>query len=298
MQLRTRMAPTPSGYLHLGNAVNFVLTWLLARGLGGTVRLRIDDGDQARTRPEFIEDIFHQMDWLGLTWEHGPSSPDDFTKNHSQLHRIDRYRHLLERLGKVLPLFPCRCSRKEIEERSTDGLYPGTCRNRTEAFTGPHSIRVPVPPGTVITLGTDPVELARSTGDFLLWRRDGLPAYQLTSLADDIDHRINCIVRGEDLRPSTAAQLFLAKSLGEHGFCHCRFHHHPLLLCSKSKKLSKSDNALSLKVMRGKGASPAAVYRETARLLGLASDPGESLTDLRHRFQAALLANRETDPAG
>jgi glutamyl-tRNA synthetase len=288
MPLRTRLAPTPSGYLHLGNAVNFLLTWLLARSQGGTVRLRIDDGDCARTRPEFIEDIFRQLDWLGLTWDEGPQGPDDFAHNHSQLQRIDRYRLLLAELGNVLPLFSCRCSRKKIRAASQDGLYPGTCRGRTEIFAGPCAVRVPVPEQTLIAAGQEEVALARVMGDFLLWRRDDLPAYQLTSLADDIDHRITCIVRGQDLLSSTAAQLFLATALGEAGFSACRFLHHPLLFCPAGKKLAKSDNALSLMAMREAGLSPAAVYRQAARLLGLDAGAGASLADLEHFCKATF----------
>ena len=282
------MAPTPSGCLHLGNALNFVLTWLLARSREGTVRLRIDDADCARTRPEFIDDIFRQLDWLGLTWDEGPCGPDDFRRNHSQLLRIDRYRRLLESLRAALPLFSCRCSRKEIRAATKDGLYPGTCRNRREAAAGPHGVRVSVPAGTVIVLASEPVDLGRTMGDFLLWRRDDLPAYQLASLADDIDHEISCIVRGEDLRVSTAAQLFLAQGLEEAGFKACRFLHHPLLLCPKGKKLAKSDNALSLMAMREAGLAPAVVYRETARLLGLNAGEATSLADLEQLFNAAF----------
>jgi len=288
--LRTRLAPTPSGFLHLGNAVNFLLTWLLARSRGGTVRLRIDDGDCARTRPEFIEDIFRQLEWLGLDWDEGPWGPDDFARHHSQLRRTDRYRLLLAALGDVLPLFACRCSRKEIRAASQDGLYPGTCRGRTEISSGPCAVRVPVPEHTSIAVGEEEVALARVMGDFLLWRRDDLPAYQLASLADDIDHKITCIVRGQDLLSSTAAQLFLAAPLGETEFSACRFLHHPLLFCPAGKKLAKSDNALSLLAMREEGLRPAAVYRETARLLGLEGGAASNLADLEQLFNAAFAA--------
>ena len=84
----SRLAPTPSGYLHLGNAVNFVLTWLLTRQAGGVLHLRIDDLDRARLRPAYLENIFRVIDWLGLDYDHGPTGPDDFLRHHSQLHHL------------------------------------------------------------------------------------------------------------------------------------------------------------------------------------------------------------------
>ncbi len=284
MSVRSRIAPTPSGFLHLGNAVNFLLTWLLARRAGGTLALRIDDADCARTRPEYIEDIFVQLEWLGLGWDEGPGGPADFFRSHSQLLRLDRYRLLLARLRAAAEVFPCACSRKQIRSQSPSGLYPGTCRGRKLLPREESAIRVHVPPETHLEVDGSVVALCREMGDFLLWRRDGLPAYQLASLADDLAEGINLIVRGEDLRVSTAAQLFLARALGEQGFLAAEFRHHPLLTGQNGSKLSKSDNALSLAVMRRQGARPRDVYRAAARLLGLAAERVESLTDLLALF--------------
>lgn len=275
--IRSRLAPTPSGYLHLGNAVNFLLTWLLVRQAGGALKLRIDDADAARSRPEYVTDIFRQLDWLGLSWDEGPSGPDDFFARHSQLRRLDRYRELLTQLRPRGDLFYCTCSRRRIGELTANGLYPGTCRAMRETPAAPHTIRIRVP---------DEIPLAASLGDFVLWRRDDLPAYQLASLGDDLDDQINLIVRGQDLLPSSAAQLFLASRLGENDFARVEFHHHPLLTDAQGEKLSKSDNALSLYAMRQAGTTPTAVYQAAARHLGLDPAPIATLDDLAHAFAA------------
>ncbi|HSR35757.1 MAG TPA: glutamate--tRNA ligase family protein [Desulfurivibrionaceae bacterium] len=280
--IRSRIAPTPSGYLHLGNAVNFLLTWLLVRQAGGSLKLRIDDADSDRTQPEYIEDIFHQLDWLGLTWDEGPSGPEDFRHHHSQLLRQERYRAVLDQLAATGLLFPCVCSRKQIREQATNGLYPGTCRTRREPPPGEHAIRLLVPAETVVQVGDQPVSLGATMGDFVLWRRDDQPAYQLASLVDDLDDRISCIVRGADLLASTAAQLHLATLLGAIGepFGAITFHHHPLIPGEGGQKLSKSDNALSLHAMREAGVTPTQIYQATARVLELPPYAIETLDDL------------------
>jgi len=283
---RSRLAPTPSGYLHLGNAVNFLITWLMAQQAGGTLKLRIDDGDSDRTQAKYIEDIFCQLDWLGINWDEGPSGPDDFARRHSQLLRRERYRAVLDELIATKLLFPCTCSRKAIQEQSATGLYPGTCRERREPPPGEHAIRLAVPAELVIPVGSEAVHLGATMGDFILWRRDNQPAYQLTSLVDDLDDRITCIVRGADLIASTAAQLHLAALLGPTGapFLTIAFHHHPLIPGASGQKLSKSDNALSLHAMREAGVTPTLVYRATARLLALNPYPIETLNDLLAAF--------------
>ncbi|ADH86673.1 tRNA glutamyl-Q synthetase [Desulfurivibrio alkaliphilus] len=309
--LRSRLAPTPSGYLHLGNAVNFILTWLLVRRADGRLKLRIDDADAGRSRPEYIEDIFRQLEWLGLDWDLGPAGPDEFTARYSQLQRLERYRAGLNALQAQQVLFFCHCTRRQIKKISADHLYPGTCRSRFQAPVEPHTVRIRVPhrwvfdpasqeaawpfaaawptsgeqaPKTLLreTPSLPPVLLATEMGDFILWRRDNLPAYQLASLLDDLDDEINLIVRGLDLLPSTAAQVFLAEQLGPAGaaFLGAEFLHHPLLTDRQGRKLAKSDQALSLAAMRAAGTSPAAVYRRAARFLGLPADEINTLADL------------------
>lgn len=280
LNIRSRLAPTPSGYLHLGNAVNFLQAWLLVRKAGGVLKLRIDDLDSDRCRPEYIEDIFRQLDWLGLDWDEGPSGPDDFTRRHSQRLRLNRYHEVLENLRECAMLFACTCSRKEILRRSPDGLYPGTCRRRSHPPADFHALRIRVEPGTTVPIGADEVRLDRELGDFVVWRRDDRPAYQLASLVDDRDDRVNLIVRGEDLRGSTGAQLYLAAHLGWEEFTGARFIHHPLLPGPEGRKLSKSDDALSLAALRARGETPLLAYRAAARQLGVNPAEITSLADL------------------
>ncbi|MEN8141572.1 MAG: glutamate--tRNA ligase family protein, partial [Thermodesulfobacteriota bacterium] len=260
--LRCRIAPTPSGLLHLGNGVNFVICWVLTRRSGGQLRLRIDDGDSGRCRPEYLDDIFRQLEWLGLDWDIGPQGVTDFRANFSQSLRLERYQDLLARLGEHA--YECGCSRKEIRARVASGVYPGFCRYKSGAK-GPGARRLLVPEGTLVQVGgVAEVDLAAEMGDFILWRRDNSPAYQLASLADDLDHGINLIVRGADLLASSAAQLFLARLLAADSFAAARFVHHDLLTDDQGQKLAKSDKALSLAVMREQGVKPLAIYRAAA----------------------------------
>lgn len=282
--IRSRIAPTPSGLLHLGNAVNFILTWLMVRKACGTLRLRIDDADCLRTRPEYLEDIFRQLDWLKITWDEGPTGPDDFRRRFSQQLRLERYREVLDDLARLGHLYPCNCSRKEIRNFAPEGVYPGFCRERAGAPVPGEAQRVRVPEGSVFLVEGQEVALCKAMGDFVLWRKEDLPAYQLVSLVDDLDDQINCIVRGQDLLPSTAAQLFLAGLHGDNFFAETTFVHHPLVLGEDGRKLSKSDGALSLAALRARDSSRAVVYQTVARQVGLEPDGIDSLDELLRRF--------------
>ncbi|MCX5875025.1 MAG: glutamate--tRNA ligase family protein [Deltaproteobacteria bacterium] len=287
MMIRSRIAPTPSGLLHLGNAVNFVLTWLMVRKAGGTLRLRIDDADCLRTKPEFLEDIFLQLDWLGITWDEGPTGPDDFRRCFSQQLRLERYREFLAELRRLGHLYPCGCSRRMIRSLAPEGVYPGFCRERSvgsEASWAGQAQRVRVPQGSVLRVEGQEVALCKAMGDFVLWRKEDLPAYQLVSLVDDLDDRINLIVRGQDLLPSTAAQLFLAGLHGDDFFAAGVFRHHPLVWGEDGRKLSKSDGSLSLAALRERGCSRREVYRTVARQVGIDSEGIATLADLFFRY--------------
>ena len=284
MVIRSRIAPTPSGLLHLGNAVNFILTWLMVRKAGGVLRLRIDDADCLRTRPEYLEDIFRQLDWLRIAWDEGPMGPDDFRRRFSQRLRLERYRAFMDELGRLGHLYPCGCSRSKIKSLATDGVYPGFCRDRAAAPEPGEAQRVRVPEGSLFRVEGQEVALCKAMGDFVLWRKEDLPAYQLVSLVDDIDDRITLIVRGLDLLPSTAAQLFLAGLHGDNLFAETTFVHHPLVQGEDGRKLSKSDGALSLAALRERGSSPTVVYQAVARQVGVDADGIETLDDLLFRY--------------
>jgi glutamyl-tRNA synthetase len=274
-RLRTRFAPTPSGYLHLGNAWSFVLTWLAARSQGGTVRLRIDDLDGARFRDEYLDDIFDSLRWLGLDWDSGPRDAADFRASHSQRLRAARYEEAVEALRAGGKAYACACSREQLRQAGGGPIYPGTCRELGLDDSG-QALRYRMPPGTARARdpegGAFELHPARDLGDFVLRRRDGAPSYQIASLADDEDAGINFIVRGLDLVPSTGAQLSLAAALGLEGFPQARFWHHALLIDDAGRKLSKSEGAESLRALRGRLDSPAAVYRFFAAAMGGPAD--------------------------
>lgn len=237
---RLRLAPTPSGYLHAGNAINFLLNQEAARSQpGARLLLRIDDLDADRKRPEFVQDVFDTLAWLGIGWDEGPRSTGDFEQNWSQHLRLGLYQKLLQKLEKQGLVFACRKSRKDLAPFG--GAYPPEFRAQNLPLDVPDvAWRVATPPGFPMP-------------DFIVRRRDGLPAYQIASLADDVHFGITHIVRGEDLRASTAAQLFLAEKLGLTDFLKIRFWHHPLLTNAEGEKLSKSAGADSLRAMRARG---------------------------------------------
>lgn len=266
---RLRLAPTPSGYLHRGNAFNFILNWLAARAQpGARLLLRIDDLDADRKRPEYVHAIFDSLNWLGLNWDEGPRTPDDFEKNWSQHRRLALYRSLLDELRARELLFACGKSRRELAP--FQGNYPLEFRDQGLDLDGPNvAWRVKTPRSET-----------NISQDFIVRRRDGIPAYQIASLADDLYFGITHIIRGDDLRESTAAQQFLAQCLAREQFATVHFLHHPLLLDAAGAKLSKSAGANSLNMLREQGVSPALIYSELGKWLGLAIPEVVSVDEL------------------
>ena len=245
-----RLAPTPSGYLHKGNVFNFLLNWLWARGNGGKVLLRIDDGDAARKRTEYLEDIFRVLEWLGMDWDIGPASVQDFEQHWSQQHRLQLYNEWLNQWAQQGTIYACTCSRKQMEEVQTCA-----CREKNMPLNTPGAAwRMPVPTAETISiydkaLGNINGVLASFNGSVIVRRKDGIPAYQLCSLADDHHFHITHIARGEDLLPSTLVQLYLNRQ-STFPFLHqCRFWHHPLVQNKKGEKLSKSAGAGSESIL-------------------------------------------------
>lgn len=260
----TRIAPTPSGYLHLGNAFNFVLTWMLARRAGGSVRLRIDDADQDKVHAPFVEDIFRSLEWLGLDWDVGPTGPDDFHANWSQRLRYDRYRSVIDDLRAAGELFACTCTRKEIREASPDLTYPGTCVGRGLPFDAPETAWRLRAPNTAVPYP-------------IIKQKNAAPAYMLVSVVDDVDHGITHIVRGEDLVPATSTQRVLAQMLPElRSFGQVPVHHHHLLLDDEGQKLAKSAGSTTLESMRERGEDPDRIHAMVADYL----EAGEPVFDV------------------
>lgn len=235
----TRLAPTPSGFIHTGNIFNFLLNWLWARSNNGKVLLRIDDADAERKRDKYIDDIFRVLDWLVLDWDIGPTGPDDFEKNWSQTNRTELYNTILTELAEKNLLFACECSRKNYQcncaEKNISLSHAGVAwKIKT---TGDINIFF-----TDKNLGSINIDLANSSA-FIVKRKDGIPSYQICSLADDRHFGVTHICRGEDLLSSTAMQLYIDKQLNVPYFNHCTFWHHQLITDAAGNKLSKSAGA-------------------------------------------------------
>ena len=248
---RSRLAPTPSGFLHRGNAFNFLLTWTLVRQKHGTLHLRIDDLDSARRRLEYIEDIFESLGWLGIERDSGPRNSTEQQNIFSQVLRLRRYHDLIQKLIDQGHCFACTCSRTEIGP-----VYPGTCEAKNLALDEPGtSIRLRVQPDEIVQIKdrvTTSFAIGQETGSFVIRRKDGLPSYQIASVADDEDMQMNLIVRGVDLLPSTAMQTLIAEKAGLLNFKNTVFVHHSLIT-KDGEKLSKSAGAESLRVLRQGG---------------------------------------------
>lgn len=272
---RFRLAPTPSGFLHAGNALNFVLNWLAARAhTGARILLRIDDLDADRKRPEYVTDVFETLDWLGLDWDEGPRDNDDFEQNWSQHLRLPLYSNTLNELRTKGGLFACAKSRRELEEY--EGKYPLSFRNQGLSLDAPSvAWRIRTPDGFPLP-------------DFVVRRRDGIPAYQIASLTDDQYFRVTHIIRGADLLESTQAQLFMAEYLDWAAFTQIRFLHHPLLTDSTGGKLSKSAGATALRTLRSAGHSPEIIFKSTASLIGLRPENIQTAQELLYALKNAL----------
>ncbi len=257
---RTRIAPTPSGYLHLGNVFSFVLTATFARQSGARIFLRIDDLDNARVRREYVEDIFDTLEFLKLPWDEGPRDYADYKSIYSQIHRMQLYEDALQQLRQQGRVFACECSRSKLLAHHPAGAYTGTCRNKGLSLDNP---------GYNWRIDTSDTMLPPSMQYFVVRKRDGFPAYQLASLVDDMYYGVDLIIRGDDLRESTHAQIYLAGLLGYDSFMSATFHHHPLLRDSVREKLSKSSGATSIQYLRKQGQTCRKIYRQVGELAGL-----------------------------
>jgi glutamyl-tRNA synthetase len=263
----TRLAPTPSGYIHAGNAVNFILNAAFARVQeGGRVLLRIDDIDADRKRPEYVEDIFRTLDWLGIGWDIGPSGPDDFERNWSQHLRLEGYHAFLGALAQKNAVFPCQLSRKALAELG--GQYPAHLRHQGIGLDAPDTAwRADTPPHLPLQY-------------FVVRRRDGLPAYQVASVCDDLQFGITTVYRGHDLQASTRAQQWLAEVAGHTAFGHIDFRHHALLEGPDGLKLSKSAGAGSVRYWGDGATTKRQLFQTAAKWLGATDENIGEMADL------------------
>lgn len=255
----TRIAPTPSGFLHLGNAYSFLITKALAEKHGAKILLRIDDLDRERFRTEYVEDIFETLDFLEIKIDLGPKNLKEFESEWSQIHRMEKYQEALSKLKSSRKVFACDCSRKKIQQLDSSGYYLGQCSDRKISLDKPEvAWRIDTSESDFLHFTEYPDQkksalIPQDSAFYIIRKKDTLPAYHLTSMVDDLHFGVDLIIRGSDLYSSTLAQLDLAKNLGETRFEEITFHHHPLVKGPKQEKLSKSDGATSVQFLRKEG---------------------------------------------
>src|SRR5437868_9426208 len=298
-EYRGRIAPSPTGFLHIGHAITFWRAHETARAAGGKLVLRIEDLDRDRCRREFADAIIEDLHWFGLDWSEGPDIGGPFAP-YIQSQRRSRYLEAWEKLRLGGLIYPCKCSRKDVADASLapndeneEPIYPGTCRPRpgVEAAVSAapaknlQATRPPLqqrgkilPPVTAAATATAQRPLAahwrfrvpdgeriefvderigrqsavagRDFGDFIVWRRDDVPAYQLAVVVDDVAMRISEVVRGADLLKSTARQLLLIRAFKypTPDYFHCE-----LVRDSVGTRLAKRHDALSIRSLRNAG---------------------------------------------
>jgi glutamyl/glutaminyl-tRNA synthetase len=285
----TRIAPTPSGFLHLGNAFSFLITKLLAEKHHAKILLRIDDLDRERYRTEYVEDIFETLDFLEITIDLGPKNLKEFETEWSQIHRMGKYQEALNGLRSGGKVFACDCSRKKIQQLDSSGYYLGQCLDRRLALDKPEvAWRMNTMESDFVQFQEYPDQkktalIPQDSAFYIVRKRDGLPAYHLTSVVDDLHFGVDLIVRGSDLYGSTLAQLDLVRNLGNSAFEKITFHHHPLIKGPKQEKLSKSDGATSIQYLRKEGKSLGEVFGLLGQMMGF----GEEVSDFSG-FKAAI----------
>ena len=262
---RGRNAPSPTGHLHLGHARTFWTAQERARVRGGILILRNEDLDATRFKMEFVTDMIEDLRWFGFQWSEGPDVGGPFAP-YEQSERMSIYRATLEKLRAGKFIYPCVCSRKDIQQAATaphaegdEPIYPGTCRahRKSEILHPKFCWRFRVPDGETISFtdgncGEQKFIAGKDFGDFVVWRQDDAPAYQLACVADDAAMRITEVVRGVDLLVSTARQLLLYRALG---LTAPEFFHCPLMLDERGERLAKRHESLSLRQLRASGKS-------------------------------------------
>ncbi len=283
---RGRFAPSPTGNLHLGSARTALAAWLVARAGGGSFVLRMEDLDRPRVVPGAAERICEDLRWLGLDWDEGP----DVGGIHAPYRQSERsalYGQALDRLSSLGLTYPCFCSRADVARAASaphgpadDGpAYPGSCRDlpaeevrKRLAERRPAALRFRVPEGEIAF-----VDGARGAvrnhpakhGDFIVRRADGLYAYHLAVVADDVEMAIEQVVRGEDLLESTARQILLYRALSA---APPAFAHVPLVLGPDGQRLAKRHGSIAIRDVRQRGVAPEAVCGALAASLGLCGE--------------------------
>lgn len=271
-----RLAPSPTGLLHLGHARTFLVAWWRARNVGGKLLMRMEDLDGPRAKSEFAEAALRDLAWLGIDWD-GP----DYVQSKG-LAEISAAAVDLEQRGLA---YACVCSRGDVRSAQSapqlgdnEPRYPGTCRGKfasvatAQSETGkPAGLRLQVADGEVTVrdelLGERSFDVQAEVGDFLIAKRDQAPAYQLSCVVDDARQGVTEVVRGEDLFASSGRQRLLQQALG---LPQVRYVHVPLVLDESGRRLAKREDDLSLQELREGGTDPRAIVAWAAQSCGIA----------------------------
>jgi glutamyl-Q tRNA(Asp) synthetase len=257
----TRFAPSPTGYLHLGHVVNAIYVWGVATALGGSVRLRLEDHDRIRSRPEYEAALIDDLDWLGFVPDAG-RHPLDRQSDRPQL-----YEDALRYLSSRHQVYACRCSRRDIGSER----YDGRCRTRSLPLERGAGVRVAIDCGVEhaedLLMGRLEQDPSDQSGDVLLRDRDGHWTYHFAVTVDDLAQGVTLVIRGADLLDSTGRQLRLARMLGRAELP--QFLHHPLIVGAGGQKLSKAAGDTGVRELRAQGVAPAEVIGRAAAAVGL-----------------------------
>lgn len=268
-----RIAPSPSGLMHLGNAFSALLAWAWTRQRNGTFLVRLEDLDERCKDHRYTEALLDDLRWLGIDWDEKPFV---------QSEHIDSYESALRQIEKNAEVYPCFCTRADLHAASaphaSDGtpVYAGTCyamsdtQRRRRSLARKPALRLHVNDEEIAFIdgaaGTYRQNLARECGDFVLRRSDDVFAYQLVCVVDDSESGVTDVVRARDLLLSTPRQLLLYRLLGKPA---PRFFHHPLLLAPDGRRLSKRDKDCTIAALRDTGLKPEQVIGYIAALIGL-----------------------------
>jgi glutamyl-tRNA synthetase len=275
---RGRLAPSPTGLLHIGHACTFWTAYRRAVEHGGTLIFRNEDLDPQRCKPEFARAMMEDLQWLGIRWQEGPDIGGAFAP-YEQSRRRESYLAAWRKLRDGGFIYPCDCSRKDValsaaapNEGDDDPLYPGRCREKiveASQYAAPAGVnwRFRVPDGETVAFddlrqGAQRFLAGKDFGDFVIWRRDDVPAYQLAVVADDAAMEITEVVRGADLLKSTARQLLLLRALG---LSVPAYYHCDLVRDESGVRLAKRHDALSLRKLRAQGHTPQQVLDRCAQ---------------------------------
>ena len=294
-----RFAPSPTGRMHAGNVFAALAAWLTAKSQDGEIVLRIEDLDEERSKPSFVDGIMRDFDYLGLGWDRGPYFQSD---------RKAAYREAFHALEARGLLYPCFCTRADLHaasapHRGERAVYPGTCRQlsaeerKARSSVRQPAMRLEVPDRrygfTDGIQGRFEQNLADACGDFIVRRSDGAFAYQLAVVLDDADEGVNSVVRGVDLLCSTPQQMYLQDLFGLE---HPAYAHIPLLTGEPGRRLSKRDQDADMEQLIHRFKTPEAIIGHLAGITGLAESCDPATADeLLADFDATRLADRLAD---